>query len=125
MDSIKRVGAFMPGGRPKKIIDYKIVEALSKVMATQEEIASQLDISARTLQKDEEFLRVYKKGLDSAKVSLRRKQYLLADTNATMGIWLGKQYLGQKDKQEIEHSGEQTLNLKSISIDDLRKMLND
>ena len=88
--------------RPKKVINYEIVEALANVMATQEEIANQLNISVRTLQRDKEFCRVYKKGLDHAKVSLRRKQFKLADTNATMGIWLGKQYLNQKDKQEIE-----------------------
>ena len=102
----------MAGGRPKKTIDYKIVEAIAKVMATQEEIASQLNVSVRTLQRDAEFCRVYKNGIDHAKTSLRRKQFELADKNATMGIWLGKQYLDQKDKQEIEHSGETGINIK-------------
>lgn len=75
-------------------------------MATQEEIAVFLDISVRTLQRDKEFCRIYKKGLESGKMSLRRKQFKLAEKNATMGIWLGKQYLNQKDKQQIEHSGD-------------------
>lgn len=91
--------------RPKKEIDYQMVEKLASIMATQEEIATFLNISVRTLQRDKEFCRVYKKGLESGKMSLRRKQFKLADKNATMGIWLGKQYLGQKDKQEVEHSG--------------------
>lgn len=30
-----------------------------------------------------------------------------------------------KDKQEIEHSGEQTVNMKSVSTDDLRKLLDE
>ena len=84
-------------GRPKKIIDYNLAEKLAGIMCTQEEIASLLDLSVRTLQRDEEFCRVYKKGQDNGKMSLRRMQYKLADKNATMAIWLGKQYLGQKD----------------------------
>lgn len=88
------------GGRPKKIIDYESVERLAGIMCTQEEIASFLGLSVRTLQRDKEFCRVYKKGLDKGKMSLRRKQFLMSETNPTMAIWLGKQYLDQKDKQE-------------------------
>jgi hypothetical protein len=92
--------------RPKKIIDYSTVEKLAAIMCTQEEIASYLDISARTLQRDDEFCRIYKKGLDKGRMSIRRHQYKLLEAgNATMGIWLGKQYLGQSDKQEVKHGG--------------------
>ena len=35
-------------------------------------------------------------------MSLRRIQYKLAEKNATMALWLGKQYLGQKDTFEVE-----------------------
>ena len=94
----------MPAGRPKKIIDYEMVEKLANIMATQEEISAVLDISVRTLQRDKEFCRVYKKGLQGARISLRRKQFALADKNPTMAIWLGKQYLGQTDKQEITNT---------------------
>lgn len=87
-------------GRPKKVIDYETVEKLACMFCTEEEIASFLDISVRTLQKDAEFLRIYKKGLDYAKMSLRRKQYKLADKHPAMAIFLGKQYLGQTDKVE-------------------------
>ena len=95
----------MAAGRPKKIIDYRAVEKLASIMCTQEEIANILDISVRTLQRDEEFCRIYKKGMDNGKRSLRRNQFLMSETNATMAIWLGKQYLNQKDKQEINHDG--------------------
>ena len=84
-------------GRPKKEIDYIAVEKLANIQCTQEEIASFLDLSVRTLQRDEEFCRIYKKGQDNGKMSLRRMQYKLADKNPTMAIWLGKQYLGQRD----------------------------
>ena len=28
----------------------------------------------------------------------------MAEKNATMSIWLGKQYLGQKDKSEVDNN---------------------
>lgn len=89
-------------GRPKKEIDYQAVEKLANIQCTQEEIASFLELSVRTLQRDEEFCRIYKKGQDNGKMSLRRMQFKLADKNPTMAIWLGKQYLKQKDNIEVE-----------------------
>ena len=101
----------VPAGRPKKIIDYETVEKLAAIMCTQEEIASYLDLSVDTLQRDDKFCGIYKKGIDKGRMSVRRQQLkLLESGNATMGVWLGKQYLGQRDKQDIEHSG-------GISID--------
>jgi hypothetical protein len=71
-------------------------------MCTQEEIANYLDISVRTLLRDDEFCHIYKKGLDKGKMSIRRQQYKSAeDGNVTMQIWLGKQYLNQRDRSEI------------------------
>lgn len=94
-------------GRPKKEIDYQTVEKLASIQCTQEEISNFLGISTRTLQKDEEFLRIYKKGLDNGKMSLRRWQYKKAqDGNVSMLIWLGKQYLGQTDKVENKDTHE-------------------
>lgn len=88
-------------GRPKKIIDYQAVERLGNIMCTQEEIASFLDISVRTLQRDQEFCRIYNKAREQGKMSIRRQQYKLMNSgNTTMAIWLGKQYLGQRDKFE-------------------------
>jgi len=99
-------------GRPEKIIDYETVEKLAGIMATQEEIGCYLDISTRTLLRDEEFCHIYKRGLEKGKMSLRRKQYQMSETNPTMAIWLGKQYLGQRDKSEIEQSGGINVNIK-------------
>ena len=90
------------GGRPRKQIDLKKVYELATVAATQEEIADELGLSVRTLQRSEEFCREYKKGLSKAKISLRRKQFLLARDNATMAIWLGKTLLKQKEVKEVK-----------------------
>ena len=96
----------MSVGRPKIQIDYNTVEKLANIQCTQEEIASFLDISVRTLQRDEEFCRIYKKGQENGKMSLRRMQYKLAEKNTAMAIFLGKQYLGQKDNIEVEHNAQ-------------------
>ena len=40
--------------RPKKILDYELIEKLAHIQCTQVEIASMLDVSERTLQRDEE-----------------------------------------------------------------------
>jgi hypothetical protein len=37
-------------------------------------------------------------------VALRRKQFELAESNPTIAIWLGRQYLAQTEK--IEHIGD-------------------
>ena len=95
----------MPGGRPKKTIDYESVEKLAGMMCTQEEIASFLGISVRTLQRDAEFCRIYNKAMDNGRSALRRMQWKSAQSgNTRMQIWLGKQYLGQRDKQDIDHT---------------------
>lgn len=52
------------------------------------------------------YAETYEKGLAEFKVSLRRTQIVLAQQgNATMLIWLGKQFLGQRDKIEIASTG--------------------
>jgi hypothetical protein len=88
----------MAGGRPKIVIDYEMVEKLAHIQCTQEEMASVLGLSLRKLQQDEEFMRIYKKGMDTGRSSLRRLQWKAAEKgNTTMLIWLGKQYLSQRE----------------------------
>ena len=59
------------------------------------------------------------------KVSLRRFQYELARSNATMAIWLGKQWLGQKDLQVVD----QTVNFRNpfanLTEEELKKIANE
>ncbi len=93
-------------GRPKKELDYKKITTLSQIHCTQEEIASVMEVSVRTLQRNKEFCRIYKKGMEEGKASLRRMQFAKANEgNTTMMIWLGKQLLGQADKVENREVG--------------------
>ena len=106
-------------GRPKKEIDLKLVERLGKIMCTQEEIATILGVSHDTLSRNPDFCVVYKKALEDGKMSLRRTQFKLARTSASMAIFLGKQYLGQTDKVENKINGQLTIEdlLKKNDID--------
>ena len=106
-------------GRPKKEIDYNAVEKLAGMQCTQEEIANFLELSVRTLQRDETFCRIYKKGMDTGKMSLRRTQFKLAEKSASMAIFLGKQYLGQKDKVEYTDDGIEAINKNIVNIAEL------
>lgn len=96
----------MPAGRPKKEIDYVTVEKLANIQCTQEEIASFLGISSRTLLRDEKFKELFARGRENGKMSLRRIQWKHAEKSASMAIWLGKQYLGQRDNIEVSNSEE-------------------
>jgi hypothetical protein len=108
----------MPAGRPKKEIDYETVEKLANIQCTQEEIASFLGISTRTLQRDEQFMELFNRGRENGKMSLRRIQWKHAEKSATMAIWLGKQYLGQRDNIEV-------VNNEVSKLDELLKEIKD
>ena len=88
--------------RPKKYnIDTEQVEKLAGLGCTNTEIASFFGCSPDLLEKNySEFLT---KGRDKGKIRLRQLQFKAAEKgNVTMLIWLGKQVLGQTDKQEVE-----------------------
>jgi hypothetical protein len=98
--------------RPRKEIDWAAVDKLCALQATCEEIAQFIGVSSDTL--DRACKREYRIGYaeyfdqkrGAGKISLRRSQWQAAQSgNPTMLIWLGKQYLGQKDKSAYEHSG--------------------
>lgn len=100
------------GGRPKITIDFEMVEKLCAMQCTGEEIAGVLKINYDTLNAriNEEygigFSDYYKKHSQSGRASLRRLQWKSAQGgNTPMLIWLGKQYLGQRDIVE-QHDNE-------------------
>ncbi len=115
------------GGRPKIVIDYAMVEKFASMQCTYKEIAGFFDCSESRLKKDKEFIHHYKKGFESGKMSLRRIQWKLAEKNTAMAIWLGKQYLDQRDKQEIETNQNIKVDnpYKKLSVEELKKLAND
>ncbi len=88
-------------GRPSSKINLEIAEKLGQLQCTYAECAAFFNVSEAMLKKRKDFLSAFKKGFDSGKISLRRTQFKLAENNATMAIWLGKQYLGQLTKKGV------------------------
>lgn len=100
-------------GRPKKEIDQKQFEKMCEIQCTQDEICNVFGVGIDKLISwcletyGEHFSSVYKKYSDGGKMSLRRMQYQLAQRSASMSIWLGKQYLGQRDNMDLRLNDEE------------------
>ena len=95
-------------GRPKADIDWAVVGKLLEAGCAGTDIASQLGISATTLQRrcradnKVSFAAFSQQKRMSGDNLLRAAQYKTAmEGNTTMLIWLGKQRLGQSDKSEL------------------------
>lgn len=94
--------------RPHKIIDAEQFKKLCGLQCTIREIAGFFECSTDTIESwckrelKESFSDAYTKYSAGGKLTLRRYQFKLAERNAAMAIWLGKQYLDQKDRIEYE-----------------------
>lgn len=89
--------------RPRIEIDYNEVIKLCNIQATAEEICYVLGISEDTLDRrlkekyNMGYAEFYKRHSAVGKISLRRNMFKMAETNATMAIWLSKQHLGMRE----------------------------
>lgn len=111
--------------RPRKEIDYKLLDSLCGIQCTGEEIASIMGISYDRINihlKEEKgigFKDYYKIKSASGKASLRRAQWKSAsEGNVVMQIWLGKNYLDQSDKREVES----TMTVRVPMIEDMQSL---
>lgn len=93
-----------PWVRNRVEVDFEKLDKLCGLQCTEQEIADFFGISVSTLalriaeKTGGTFKDYYKKHSAGGKVSLRRHQWDLAKKgNATMQIWLGKQWLGQRE----------------------------
>jgi len=88
-----------------------IIEGLAKIQCTQAEAAAVLGIVRSTfflfLKRNEAARQRWENGVESGKASLRRNQFKLSETNAAMCIWLGKQYLGQREPVHYQEDNPQ------------------
>ena len=98
--------------RPRKEIDPDQFKKLCELQCTLSEIAGFFDCSEDTIQRwckreyKERFAERFKKYSAGGKATLRRYQLGLAEKNASMAIWLGKQWLGQRDNTAMHTEGE-------------------
>ncbi len=108
--------------RPKKEIDKNQFENLCALQCTKEEMCGFFDISEKTLDSwckrtyGQGFSLVFNQKRGRGKISLRRAQFRLAEKNANMAIWLGKQWLGQKDTVEIERPDEVAISNNLVEV---------
>ena len=112
--------------RPKIEINWTTVNNMCAIHCTGEEIASVIGVSYDTIERrvksefNMSFAEYIKKHSASGKTSLRRKQYEVAmKGNTTMLVWLGKQYLGQTDKQVTENTSRIEVSTLSDLMDEL------
>ena len=93
--------------RPLANIDQKHFEQLCAMQCTQEEICDFFEVCSDTLNSwckrtyNKSFSEVFRQKRGRGKISLRRHQWKLAEKNTSMAIWLGKQYLGQRETTEV------------------------
>ena len=98
-------------GRPRKEIDQNHFENLCGLQCTKEDIWDFFGVTYKTIDAwckrtyKDSFSVVFKQKRGKGKCSLRRYQFALAQKNANMAIWLGKQYLGQSDTPEQKEDG--------------------
>ena len=90
--------------RPKKYnIDPDKVEQLAGFGCSNTEIASFFGCDESLIRKS--YSENLTKGRDKGKIRLRQLQWRQAEHgNVSMLIWLGKQMLGQSDRQEVTHT---------------------
>ena len=95
-------------GRPRKEIDAVNFEKLCGLQCTLAEIAGFFDCSEDTIENwckreyNENFSDVFKKHSVGGKLTLRRNMLRLSEKNATMAIFLAKNWLGMSDNVDIK-----------------------
>jgi hypothetical protein len=96
-------------GRKAIEIDLEQLEKLCSLNCTDQEVADWFGVSTRTIEsrrKRPEFADAMRRGRSKGRISVRRAQMkMLESGNGTMGVWLGKQLLGQRDVVTTEHIG--------------------
>lgn len=91
---------------PKKELDLQVILYWIDLGATAEEIAGAHYMCAQTLKNwlaattGKSFRELKALCSGASKLKLRRNQMLMSEKSATMAIWLGKQWLGQKEVVE-------------------------
>jgi hypothetical protein len=93
-------------GRPKTVLSerqWDDFEKLCAIQCTQMEICNWFDLDVKTLnllvndRYKAPFSTVFRAKRGKGLVSLRRSQFIMAEKNVAMNIWLSKQFLNQRE----------------------------
>lgn len=116
---------FIENVREPDDVALLLVQRLSSIMCTIEEICAILSIPPKIFKESPLYMGAHEQGQQSGHASLRRAQWQQAmKGNAIMQIFLGKNYLGQSDKpvQEEPDKGSDEIAFKGF-ISKLQKVL--
>jgi len=83
----------------------EMIEELGKVQAEPEEVILSLDLASDALDAGQPLRDIYDRSIAKGKILIKQRQLKLAENNVAMAQWVGKQYLGQQDKQDLNLSG--------------------
>lgn len=103
--------------RPRIEIDWEAFDKLCTLQCTLAEIAGFFSCSEDTIEravkrdKHMSFADYFSQKRVGGKIALRRSQFQLAERSAAMAIWLGKQYLDQRDDRQDADKAEVNDNL--------------
>ena len=93
---------------PRKPLDLDLteLEKLAAMHCTQQEVAAFFNTTRKTISlklRQEPYKSAWERGWGKGNISLRRKQFQAAEAgDRTMLVWLGKQWLGQTDKSQVD-----------------------
>jgi hypothetical protein len=121
-------------GRPRGThipINWEEFDKLCAIQCTETEIAAWFQCSVDTIwravkrEHKRTFEEYYEEKSSGGRIALRRMQFQVANRGDTgMMIWLGKQYLDQKDKKEMGGlNGQPLINIQNVQVMDERARL--
>lgn len=115
--------------KDRETIDLDAIRAMASIGCTKEEMAALLRCSVAWVNQQASdnaaFAIAIENGYAEMKQSLRRTQLAMAMSGSVpLLIWLGKQYLGQSDKQEIENKTQISITVQR-AMDELRNIPKD
>lgn len=113
----------MASRQKKKPVKLSTIRMLSELQCDEAEAAASLGLRLKTFREmlriDEKAREAWEQGRQLGRTSIRRSQFRLATHNATMAIFLGKQYLGQHETQRLEMSGRDGGPIKTLDLSKL------
>lgn len=108
----------------QKTINKELFEKLCSLHCTKAEICDALGVADKTLiawcketYNGKSFKDAYAEFKVRGNVSLRRNQWKMAESNVTMSIWLGKQYLNQQENKHLNDIKKEELKLKQLEYE--------
>lgn len=115
--------------KAKKYIDLEQINTMCSIGCSMQEVAALIGCSVQWLENERDqnpaMAVAIEQGFAQMKQGLRRAQLTMAlNGSPAMLIWLGKQYLGQSDKQQVDNNTQINITV-TRAMDELRNIPRD